>query len=77
MNLNRAGEQGRIPVRTDRYFTVDRDWYFSTREGCPVGPYPNKNQAGKSLNDFLEFLSLAKPRMLSAFYSSLAKNSAY
>jgi hypothetical protein len=77
MKINRNGEVGTIPVRSDRFFNVDHDWYFSTREGCPVGPYVNKSQAKSGLDDFLEFLELAHPSMLTAFFKSLAEKSAY
>lgn len=77
MKINRNGEIGTIPVRSDRFFNVDHDWYFSTREGCPVGPYLNKGQAKTGLDDFLEFLELAQPNMLTAFFRSLAEKSAY
>ncbi len=77
MRINRAGERGDLPTREERFFITSESWYFSTREGCPIGPYKNKNLAGKGLNDFLEFLSLAKPKMLTKFYSSLAEDIAY
>lgn len=77
MKLNRAGERGDLPTRQERFFITGKRWYFSTREGCPIGPYQNKNQAGKGLNDFLEFLSLAKPKMLSKFYASLVEDPVY
>lgn len=77
MHSNRAGERGDLPTRQERFFITGDSWYFSTREGCPIGPYPSKDQAGQGLSDFLEFMSLAKPKMLTRFYSSLAKDIAY
>lgn len=77
MKINRNGEVGSIPVRSDRFFNVEHDWYFTTREGCPVGPYTNKGQARTGLNDFLEFLELAAPNTLAAFFQSLAAKSVY
>lgn len=73
MSLNREGELGTIPMRTDRFFSADSEWYFSTREGTAIGPYNNKTQAGKGLQDFLEFLSLAQPKLLATFFRSLAE----
>ncbi len=73
MNLNREGEQGIIPMRSDRFFSADAQWYFATREGAAVGPFNDKTHASQGLRDFLEFLALAKPRVLARFFQSLAK----
>lgn len=75
MTLNRDGELGSIPIRSDRFFSSDADWYFSTREGTAIGPFGSKKQAGKGLDDFLEFLSLATPKTLTTFFSSLTRSS--
>lgn len=50
---SRAGELGEIPFRSDRFFCVGNQWYFSTREGFDSGPYANKNRAEESLRRFL------------------------
>ena len=68
---NRNGEAGNVPVRTDRFFAVQGAWYFSTREGAPIGPFDDKEEAQRGLNDFLEFMNLAEPRTLSKLYASL------
>ncbi len=72
MNLNREGELGNVPMRSDRFFSADSAWYFSTREGTAIGPFDSKRHASRGLNDFLEFLGLAKPKVLAAFFKSLA-----
>lgn len=74
MTLNRDGELGSIPMRSDRFFSSDADWYFSTREGTAIGPFTSKKHAGKGLTDFLEFLSLAPPKTLTTLFSSLTRN---
>lgn len=71
MDKLRNGEHGDIPMRTDRFFTVNSTWYFSTREGASIGPFENKSEARKGLRDFLDFIHLAKPPVLSTFYASL------
>ena len=68
---NRTGETGGIPIRTDRFFTAQGEWFFSTREGAPIGPFDNKEEATKGLDDFIEFMSLAEPQTLSKLYSAL------
>lgn len=60
---NRAGELGAIPGRSERFLTEQNQWFFQTREGAVEGPFDSRNQAGKALGEFLEFLSLATPRM--------------
>lgn len=71
MKLNREGELGNVPIRSDRFFSSDAVWYFSTREGTDIGPFENKKKAGIGLQDFLEFLALAKPKVLATFFRSL------
>ena len=72
MSDSRLGENGPVPLRTDRFFAVKNSWYFSTREGASIGPYEDKNQAEQGLHDFIDFIELAEPRMLSSFYESLS-----
>jgi len=48
----RKGESGTIPFRTGRFFSVDNQWYFATREGVEHGPYKSKYDAEVNL-DFL------------------------
>jgi hypothetical protein len=67
----RNGEAGAVPMRTDRFFAVNSAWYFATREGASIGPFEDKTEAQRGLSDFLDFIQLAEPRVLSTFYSSL------
>ena len=71
MDDNRNGELGVVPLRTDRFFAVNSAWYFATREGASIGPFESKPDAQKGLTDFVDFVKLAQPRVLSTFYSSL------
>lgn len=72
MHDNRAGEIGNIPVRTDRFFAAQGQWFFSTREGLPIGPFEDKQDAKQGLGDFIEFMTLAEPKTLSRLYAALA-----
>jgi Domain of unknown function (DUF6316) len=72
MNGNRTGELGKIPIRSDRYFSAQGEWFFATREGTPIGPFENKGEALKGLEDFKEFMNLAEPKTLSKLYAALA-----
>jgi hypothetical protein len=58
-------------MRTDRFFAVNSVWYFATREGASIGPFESKPDAQKGLSDFVDFIKLAEPRVLSTFYTSL------
>ncbi|HQY70210.1 MAG: hypothetical protein IPF57_07275 [Gammaproteobacteria bacterium] len=71
MDEKRNGEAGAVPMRTDRFFAVNSAWYFATREGASIGPFGDKSEAQKGLDDFLDFIQLAEPKVLSTFYASL------
>ena len=68
---NRTGELGTTPIRSDRFFSAQGEWFFSTREGTSIGPFDNKTEARQGLNDFIEFMSLAEPKTLSKLYTAL------
>ena len=70
---NRAGEAGGLPVRSDRFFSSQGEWFFSTREGVPIGPFDDKEEARSGLGDFIEFMTLAEPKTLSKLYAALTK----
>lgn len=70
--MNREGEADvNVPMRTDRFFSAQGQWFFSTREGAPIGPFDDKSEARKGLDDFVEFMSLAQPKTLSKLYAVL------
>lgn len=71
MSDRRTGELGAVPMRTDRFFAVNSAWYFATREGASIGPFESKNDAQSGLTDFIDFIKLAEPRVLTSFYSTL------
>lgn len=68
---HREGEAGKIPVRADRFFAAQGQWYFYTREGAPLGPFDDKEEALHGLEDFIEFMNLAEPKTLFKLYTSL------
>jgi hypothetical protein len=73
---NRLGEAGNVPVRADRFFAAQGEWYFSTREGTPMGPFDDKQEAKNGLRDFIEFMDLAEPKTLSRLYDALQQTNA-
>ena len=72
MSDKRNGEIGAVPMRTDRFFAVNSAWYFATREGASIGPFGDKGEAQQGLTDFLDFIQLAEPKVLSSFYASIS-----
>jgi len=52
--IARKGEQD-IPItfRTNRFFSIGTDWYFSTREGIDQGPYQSKELAQVAIAQFI------------------------
>jgi len=58
---HRGNEQGEVPFRSSRYFSVGNKWYFSTREGFDSGPYADKDRAMHSLQRFLNIISKLPP----------------
>ena len=56
---NRYGEQGAIPFRSGRYYSIDSEWWFAIRRGPDQGPYVTKSAAKQGLiehiNDQLTF----------------------
>ena len=75
INSNRFGEQGPTPPRSTRVFSLKESWYFSTREGANIGPFETRDQADLGVQNFIDFLKLASPRMLELFVSSLRQGS--
>ncbi|MFL1466545.1 DUF6316 family protein [Marinobacter sp. DUT-3] len=45
----RKGEQERNWFRSDRFTTVNGQWFFQTREGSFEGPFDNVNEAQMEL----------------------------
>ena len=48
------------PFRTHRIHAINSDWYFLTREGQNIGPFPNKKAAEDSLAEFLKTIKKDK-----------------
>lgn len=73
MTDNRAGENGAVPTRHNRFFCHRQYWYFKTREGANFGPYESHRQAQRGLKDFIDFISLAEPNTLGQFYKAISQ----
>lgn len=53
---NRADEE--------RYFDIDGQWYFTTREGITMGPYDSQVQAMEETKSYINFINKAKTPVL-------------
>lgn len=50
---NRYNENGAIPFRTGRFYSVENKWWFAIRRGPDQGPYATKSAAKQALIEFL------------------------
>jgi hypothetical protein len=46
--------------RSDRFFVVSGQYYFTTREGEDFGPFENRDEAANKLSDYLETQTVMK-----------------
>ena len=53
MDKLRRGEAGNVPFRSGRFFSVNGNWYFATREGLNEGPFATRQVAQAALLNFV------------------------
>lgn len=72
MTLNRNGEKGTIPERSDRFFRKDDYWYYTTREGVDIGPFDSIDEAIQSAEQLIKFITGEEPSFSDTlqFYAS-------
>jgi len=56
----RKNEDAKSWFRSDRFFIINSQWYFNTREGQNVGPFESIEHAQKSVPLFLDTLQNTK-----------------
>lgn len=56
----RSNEPDKFWFRSDRFFTADNLWYFTTRENRDVGPYASREDAEHGLALFIDCLENQK-----------------
>ena len=61
---NRAGEDGAIPLRSDRFLKKNDYWYYTTREGVEVGPYDLPQDAEQGVGEFINFIDASEPKII-------------
>ncbi len=52
----RQGETEAHKVRSKRFYSINDDWYFSTRENLQVGPFTDRESAEDALHLFLNLI---------------------
>ncbi len=57
---SRYGEQGHIPARKKRIYTLNNEWYFLTREYGVFGPYHNFLTAKQELKLYMRRLGIVR-----------------
>jgi len=63
-NETRRGEASPHPFRSTRFFNSNGEWYFSTREGQDVGPFPDREETEASLLEYLRRLATMDQRIV-------------
>ena len=58
--------------RSDRFFTIDNRWYFTTREGQNVGPFESIGHAKSGVNLFLT--SVQNDHYSNSYAESIARD---
>lgn len=71
---SRRGETPKTFFRSDRYYTIGSDWYFSTREGNNVGPFRTRQAAAQAVVKYVDGL---KQHRNSQVYSRTLANDAW
>ncbi len=64
MAMNRTGEAGNCPNRSQRFFKKADYWYYSTREGVDIGPFDSLSEAETGVSDFIDFILHAEPSVI-------------
>jgi len=72
MNMRSGEIEVKVRFRSERFFCVDGDWFFSTREGCDIGPYSSRLSASNGLILYIHYME-ANPKQGQQYASKIAK----
>ena len=68
MNYSQNHRQGDLTPNhredDDRYFELDGQWYFTTREGLTMGPYQSRALAVSETTGYIKFINTAKSNVI-------------
>ena len=68
----RKNESEKVWFRTDRCFSVDGKWFFTTREGEDVGPFGSRQKAIRGVSRYID--SITMKRTSSGFAAKVASD---
>lgn len=63
-SLNRTGENGSIPNRSERFVQKHGYWYYTTREGLHIGPFDGPQDAKHGVGEFIHFIDESEPTII-------------
>lgn len=69
----RRGEDAPAPRRQSRIFENDEGFWFATREGSSIGPFPTCADAERGIQDFVSF-ALDVDHVVSLLEADMARN---
>lgn len=70
----REGEEGApVPIRSGRLYCENHQWFVTTREGKPIGPFHTREEAEEGLAAFIDFIQNANPELLVSFFRTFLK----
>ena len=51
--FNRQNEQGAVPMRTERFYHIGKEWFFAIRHGNDHGPFRSQAEARSELKRYI------------------------
>ena len=65
-----------VSRRSSRVYEGEGGWFFTTREGKPMGPFESEGEAAQGLAAFIEFIQLAPLDALASLTNALSEGGA-
>lgn len=72
MQQYRKNEEPKSRFRSERFFTINNDWYFTTREDVQVGPFRSMESAKQALVVYLN--TMDRSDYSARYAKSIAQN---
>lgn len=71
MSYRNGETDGKSHYRSDRYFTMNGEWFFTTREHVDMGPFITRQEAERELAVFIRHVTEGSGLFLSAYDHNL------
>ena len=59
----RQGEVSNTWFRSNRFYNVKGQWFFSTREGIDFGPFDDQQEAANALQQYIQQHTQPSPQL--------------